>query len=298
MIETRPPSAAAGFTALPVTTQAIIFMAVAAAMSSVLHVGVRIMAERGLPSIEIVFLRTLFTIAFTLPLVLRPGRMAWRTAVPGRQLLRGVIGTLSMWAWYHALSNMRLADAATLGQTTSLFLVAGAAFWFRERVGRDRALALAAGLIGSLIILKPGVGVIDPMAGLALLSSALWATSLLMAKEMTRYDSALTLTFYQPLMIMPVAAVFAWPVWVTPSLGDLGIITVMSAAAAVSNYAMVRALGMADASVTAPIDYTKLLWTATAAYVLFAEVPAVSTWIGGSLIVAGTLWLAYAERRR
>jgi drug/metabolite transporter (DMT)-like permease len=224
--------------------------------------------------------------------------MAWRTNVPGRQIIRGILGTLSMWAWYHALSKMRLADAATLGQTTSLFLVAGAALWFREQVGRDRLLALGLGLIGAVIILKPGVGVIDPMAALALLSSALWATSLLMAKEMTRYDSALTITFYQPLMIMPVALAFAIPVWVTPNMGDMAILTGMSAAAAISNYSMVRALSLADASVTAPIDYTKLMWTTLAAYLLFAEVPGANTWLGGALIISGTLWLALSERKR
>lgn len=284
--------------AIDATTRAILFMALAAAMSSVLHVGVRAMAERGLPSIQIVCLRTLMTLLVTLPFVFRPGRMAWRTQVPGRQLLRGLVGTLSMWSWYHALSNMRLADAATLGQTTSLFLVLGAAVWFRERVGLNRWIALGTGLIGALVILKPGVGLVDTIALLAVLSSALWAMSLLMAKDMTRYDSPITITFYQPLMILPVAFVLALPGWRTPNLGDLAILAVMSVAAAISNYSVVRALGLADASITAPIDYTKLIWTATAGYLLFAEVPGFSTWIGGALIVAATLFLALSERRR
>jgi drug/metabolite transporter (DMT)-like permease len=286
------------FAALPVETRAIAFMALAALMSSGLHVGVRTMSDRGLPSIEIVFLRTLLTLLLTLPFVLRSGKGAWRTTVPGRQIVRGILGTLSMWAWYHALSNMRLADAATLGQTTSLFLVLGATLWFREKLTKVRLGALVLGFAGAVVMLKPGVGLIDPMALLALLSSLLWATSLLMAKEMTRFDATMTITFYQPLMIMPPALMLTIPVWVTPNAGDMAILTVMSAAAAVSNYCMVRALGMADAAVTAPIDYTKLLWTATAAYVLFAEVPTAQTWIGGALIVAGSLWLALSERRR
>lgn len=293
-----PTSRSARFAALPATSRAIAFMGLAAAMSSGLHVGVRVMSERGLPSIEIVFLRTALTLLLTAPFVFRPGQSAWRTTVPGRQIVRGLLGTLSMWAWYHALSNMRLADAATLGQTTSLFLVLGAFLWFREPLGRVRLMALGLGFAGAVVMLKPGVGLIDPLALLALLSSLLWATSLLMAKEMTRFDSTMTITFYQPLMIMPPALFLAIPIWVMPNAGDMAILTVMSAAAAVSNYCMVRALSLADAAVTAPIDYTKLLWTATCAYVLFGEVPTLQTWLGAALIIAGSLWLALSERRR
>jgi drug/metabolite transporter (DMT)-like permease len=283
--------------ALPASTRAILFMAVAAVMSSGLHVGVRTMSDRGLPSIEIVFLRTFLTLLLTAPFVFRPGQSMWRTTVPGRQIVRGLLGTSSMWAWYHALANMRLADAATLGQTTSLFLVLGAALWFREPLGRVRLGALALGFAGAVVMLKPGIGLVDPIALLALLSSLLWATSLLMAKEMTRYDATMTITFYQPLMIIPPVLIMTIPVWVTPSPVDMIILLAMSAAAATSNYCMVRALGMADAAVTAPIDYTKLLWTATAAYVLFGEAPTLQTWVGAGLIIAGSLWLSMAERR-
>jgi drug/metabolite transporter (DMT)-like permease len=281
-----------------VVTRAIAYMGLAALLSSFLHVGVRTVASHGLPSAEIVFLRTLLTIVVTLPFVFRPGQQAWRTNVPSGHLLRGSVGMCSMWAWYYALAHMPLGDAATLGQTTVLFVVAGSALWFRERVGVARWAALLTGMLGAVIVLKPGAGTWSLPALMALASSGLWALSLLMAKDIAKYDSTLTITFYQPLVIMPLALLATLPVWVTPSLADLGLLTVMAAAAGVSNYCMVKALSTADASITAPIDYTKLLWTTLAGYLLFGEVPGATSWFGAALIVAASLFIVIYERRK
>ena len=285
-------------TGMTTVTFAIALMGLSALMSSVMHVGVRLVAQGGLPIIEVVFLRTLLTLLLTLPFVFRPGHMAWRSNVPMLHVLRGGIGVLSMWAWYYALANLPLGLAVTLGQTTALFLVGGAALWFHERVGVVRWSALLAGLLGAVIALRPDAadGISWP-ALIAIASSALWASSLLMAKHLTRYDAPLTVTFYQPLTIMPLALLAALPVWTMPTLYDLAVLTLMAAAAGLSNFCSIKALSLADASLTAPIDYTKILWSTTAAYVLFAEVPGVSTWIGGALILTATLMITIYERR-
>lgn len=280
-------------------TLAIALMGFSAINSSVMHVGVRLVSQGDLPVIEVVFLRCLLTLILTLPFVFRPGHMAWRSNVPMSHMLRGGVGMLSMWAWYYALANLPLGLAVTLGQTTALFLVGGAAFWFREQVGPVRWAAILAGMVGAMIALQPsgGAGLGWP-AIVAVASSMLWALSLLMAKDMTRYDSPLTVSFYQPLTILPLALIGTIPVWTTPSLYDLAILSMMAAAAGVSNFCSIKALGLADASITAPIDYTKILWTTTAAYFLFGEVPGVSTWIGGALILAATLMITVYESRR
>jgi drug/metabolite transporter (DMT)-like permease len=279
-------------------TRAIALMAVASLLASIMHVGVRLVSSAGLPVIEIVFLRALLSLIVTAPFVFRPGQISWRSNAPSMHGIRGMVGTTSMWAWYYALANMPLGLATTLGQTTSLFLVVGAAVWFHEHVGAVRWLALSGGMVGAVIALKPGNGDLGWAALIAIGSSVLWAISLLMAKDMTRYDSALTISFYQPLTIAPLAFLATIPVWVTPTPYDLWLLLVMAISASIGSFCSIKALGLADASITAPIDYTKILWSTAAAYVLFAEVPHVSTWIGGALIVAATLGLTLYERRK
>jgi EamA-like transporter family. len=135
-------------------------MLLAGAMSSLLHVGVRIVSPE-IPTIEIVFLRSTFTILVTLPFLVRPGQRAWRSSRFDLQLLRGVVGVCSMTTWYYALAVMPLADAGALSFTTPIFVSLGAALFFGESVGLRRWTAVIVGLIGTTIVLRPGEGVIS-----------------------------------------------------------------------------------------------------------------------------------------
>jgi len=274
----------------------ILAMLVAGVSSSLLHLGVRILSET-VPTMVIVLLRTVFTLLFTLPIVLRSADVAWRTSRPGLQILRGAVGVLSMSTWYYALGQLPLADSGALSFTTGLFVTLGAAVWFREAIGIRRIMALVIGFIGVLIILRPGSGVITVAAALAVLSSFLWAVSLLMAKHLSRHDSTLTISFYQPLLITPFAIIGAIPVWVTPDARALLILLGMGAIAAVGNYAYIHALKVADTAIVMPFDYVRLLYAAGWGYLFFGEVPGGATWIGAVLIVGAAVFIAVRERQ-
>ncbi len=171
-----------------VVVGAVLLMLFAGFNSSLLHLGVRFVGAE-LPSIEIVFLRALFTLLMTAPFVFRPGKLAWRTNNLPLQILRGAIGVASMWTWYYALANVPLADAGVLSFTTPIFITLGAALYFREVVGAVRASAVVLGLIGAMVVLKPGFDTVSLAAVAAVGSSILWAMSLLIAKDLTRSDS-------------------------------------------------------------------------------------------------------------
>lgn len=275
---------------------AVTMMLMAGVMSSVLHIGVRCISPH-LPTLEIVFLRSLITLLVTLPIVLRPGHLAWRTGNLSLQMTCGIIGVCSMSAWYHALGAMPLADAGALSFTTAIFVTIGAAVWFREPVGLRRWSAVLAGLVGALIVLKPGSGVISFAAILAVGSSALWAATLLLSKQLSKYDSAMTITFYQPLMILPIALIGTIPNWVAPTSEVWLWLMAMGVAAAVSNYGYIMAMRIADVAVSMPADYLRLLWMASWGYWLFGEIPTVSTWIGGALIIGATFFITIREQQ-
>ena len=264
------------------------------AISSLLHIGVRHVSPH-LPTLEIVTLRSLFTILVTLPFVLRPGRFAWRTNNLKLQMTRGLIGVCSMSSWYYALGQVPLADAGALSFTTAIFVTIGGALWFREPVGLRRWAAVIVGLLGALVVLKPGAGVISFGAMLAAVSSALWAVSLLMSKQLARYDSAITISFYQPLTIIPWAALAAIPGWVTPSFDILLVLFGMGIAAAIGNYGYIMALRIADVSISMPADYVRLLWMASWGYWIYGEIPGASTWVGAALIIGAAFFITIRE---
>ncbi len=279
-----------------VVIAAILLMLLAGMMASLLHVGVRVVSPE-VPTIQIVLLRSVFTILVTFPLLFRKGKLAWRSNRLDLQAMRGIVGVCSMTAWYYALSVLPLADAGALSFTTAIFVSLGAGLYFGERVGIRRWSAVAVGLIGTAIVLKPGAGVLSWGAVAALGSSILWAVSLLMAKNLAKYDSSLTITFYQPLMIAPFALLGTLPVWVWPSAETWFILFGMGLVAGVGNYAYVHALRIADASLSMPADYVRLLWMVGWGYLLFAEIPAISTWVGAALIIASTAFITWRESR-
>jgi drug/metabolite transporter (DMT)-like permease len=275
---------------------AVGLMLFAGICSSLLHIGVRHLSPY-LPSVEIVALRSLFTLVVTLPVVLLTAGAAWRTSRVELHLVRGIVGVFSMWTWYHALGSLPLADAGALSFTTGLFVTIGAALWFREAVGVRRWSAVAVGFVGAVIILRPGSGVISVPAVWAVLSSALWGLSLLMAKHLAKHDSSLTISFYQPLTTAPMALLMALPVWVWPEPFALAVLVGMGVVAAVGNYSYIHALRMADASLVMPADYVRLLWMAGWGFLFFAEVPLAATWLGAALIVGATFFITWREAR-
>ena len=279
----------------PVLT-AVLMMLMAGFTSSLLHLGVRYTSPH-LPTIEIVALRSALTILVTLPFMWQAPTSAWRTNNWRLQVMRGAVGVTSMTSWYYALGQMPLADAGALSFTTGIFITIGAALYFGEPVGRRRWTAVVVGLFGAIIVLRPGQGVITWAAIAAIGSSVLWATSLLMAKELGRHDSSLTVTFYQPLMIAPVAMLGTLPVWVTPQPQIWLALLGMGIAAAIGNYGYVRAMRLADASITVPVDYARLLWMVGWGYALFGEVPDTATWVGAALILGSALFITFREQQ-
>jgi drug/metabolite transporter (DMT)-like permease len=275
---------------------AVLLMLMAGLTASFLHLGVRYVSPH-LPTIEIVCLRSIFTILVTLPIVFRPGQVSWRTNNLSLQVTRGLVGVCSMTAWYYALGQMPLADAGALSFTTAIFVTIGAALWLGEHVGIYRWTAVIVGLIGALVVLKPGAGVISWAAIAAAASSALWALSLLMSKALAKYDSVTTITFYQPLMILPVAMIGTVPVWVMPSFEVWMCLIAMGIAAAIGNYGYIKALRIADVSVSMPADYLRLLWMASWGYWLFDEIPTATTWIGAALIIGAAFFITVREQQ-
>jgi len=289
-------AAASGAAERSLVVVATLFMLFAGFNSSLLHLGVRFVGAE-LPPVQTTFLRTLFSLLLTAPFVFRPSNIAWRTNNLPLQFLRGLVGVVSTSVWYYALANMPLADAAVLSFTTPIFITIGAAFFFTEPVGRLRASAVALGLLGAVVILKPGFQAVSLAAIAAIVANMLWAVSQLMAKQLTRYDSTITIAFYQPLMIAPIAGLATIPVWVMPSTQVWLALIGMGGVAALGNFCYVQALRMIDASILMPADYVRLLWMVMWGYLIFSEVPGWSTWLGAALIVGSTLFVTWREAR-
>jgi drug/metabolite transporter (DMT)-like permease len=182
-----------------------------------------------------------------------------------------------------------------LSFTKPLFATLGAAVLLHETVRARRWVAVLIGFLGVLLVLRPGTDTVSLSAVLVLVSALALAGATLLIKRLTATESATTIVLYQAVFMTAMSLPLALFHWRTPGLAVLPFLVVIGAFGTISWLCMTRAFALVDASVVMPFEFARLPLTAFAAYVLFAEVPTVWTWLGGAVIFGSTAYITHRE---
>lgn len=292
-----PPSTHPRTLIIGQSLRGILLMLASTALITTMVVGVRWLAEE-MHAFEIALFRNLFGLLALTPLLLRSGPTLLRTQRLGMLSLRAILNSISMLLFFLAITLVPIAKIAAFGFTTPLFVTVLAVLILRERLGWVRAIGLAIGFGGALIVLRPGLEVINIGSIYALGSAGVWAFAIMVTKMLSRTESSVTITFYGAMIMVPVTLVPALFVWTTPTLSQLAGLVLLGAIWMSAQLCMTQALKFADASLVMPFDFAKLIWGAIAGFIFFTEVPAIWTWIGGSLILGATTYVGVSERNR
>lgn len=252
-----------------------------------------------LPSIEIAWIRFLVFAMIMVPAMV-PGSPLY--ALPTRRvgllLIRGAALLGSSLFFISGLRYLPIAEASATGFVAPLFVTALSIVFLSEKVGVRRWLATAAGLIGVLIILRPGTGAFHVAAFFPIVSALAWATTLIMTRMMSGREHAITIMTYSSIAGVAILSVLVPFVWVTPTWHDIMFGILIGVASTAGQWIVVLAFRYADASVLAPFSYTQLLWVASLGFLVFGEVPDVWTVAGTAFIVGSGLYTAHRERVR
>jgi drug/metabolite transporter (DMT)-like permease len=251
-----------------------------------------------LDSFQLAFFRASLGLLFVLPFAIGAGWGVLRTRQPGLHVLRGIAGSVAMMCGFYALTRMSLADATAITFTTPLFLTLLAALVLHESVRWRRWSATALGFLGVLVMLRPGEGVLELAALVALFGASCIATVRLVIKRLAASDGALTIIVWFGLVSTTVSAVPAALVWRTPTLFDLGLLVLLGCLASLTQVFMIRGYRAGEASALAPFEYFRLPFAMMYGFLLFAELPDLYTLLGASIIVASTLYIARREHVR
>jgi drug/metabolite transporter (DMT)-like permease len=281
---------------LPAPLRGALWMCAATTAFALMVTLVRELTE-GLHPLEVVFFRSAFGLLAMVPWLLRQGLGVLRTEHLRGHLLRALIAIFAMVGWFTTLSLMPLAEATALSFTAPLFTSVLAVLMLREVMRLRRWLATALGFLGVLIIVRPGLTVVQPAALLAIGTAAIWAFSTILVKTMARTESAGAITTYMALLTTPITLVAALLVWQGPTLGQIALAALLGAAGSAGHFCMSRALAAADASLVVSFDYLRLPLVALAAYLAFGEVPDAWVWLGGAVIAASGIYIAQREAR-
>jgi len=252
-----------------------------------------------LPSTEIAWIRFLVFALIMLPGML-PGSplYAMRTERLGLQLMRGAALLGSSLFFISGLRFLPIAEASATGFVSPLFVTALSIVFLGEHVGVRRWLATAVGLIGVLIILRPGSGAFHPAAFFPIVSALAWACTLIMTRMLSGTEHASTTMTYSSIAGVLILSALVPFVWVAPTWHDILFGILIGVASTAGQWIVVLAFRYADASVLAPFSYTQLLWVSLLGFVIFGEVPDLWTVTGAGFIVASGLYTAHRERIR
>jgi drug/metabolite transporter (DMT)-like permease len=281
---------------LPPPLRGALWMCVAATAFAVMINLVRQLTDVFDP-LQVVFFRNAFGLLAMLPWLMRGGVGLLRTERIGMHLGRAAIGMVAMVLWFTTLSLMPLAEATALSFTAPMFTSVLAVLFLGEVMRARRWTAIAVAFTGALIVIRPGVAALDPVALLAVFTALVWASSTILVKVMARTESAGAIVTWLTLLLTPLSLVPALFVWVTPTAEQLLLAGLLGLAGSIGHFCLTRALAVTEATVVVPFDYLRLPLVALIAYLAFGESPDLWTWVGGGVIAASGIYIAQREAR-
>lgn len=247
---------------------------------------------------QMMWIRYILVFLFAWFIVRRQGlRNALRTKRPGLQIVRSLVAVVEGGMFVLAFRYLPLADTHAIAATSPLIVIALGVAFLGERAGPARWLAVVAGFIGVMMIIRPGLRTLDWPVLLPLVGAAMWAGYQVMTRLASRSDSADTSLIWSVLVAL-VVTTFVGPIdWQWPTAGAWGLMVIIAFIGAIAHYALIKALDYAEAGAVQPYSYTLLVWAALLGAVVFGDVPDGWTILGAAIVVASGLYTWHHDRR-
>ena len=251
----------------------------------------------AIPPFEIQFFRSVTSLIILGPILAFKGWSALKTEHPKLQVTRNLIHFAAQLGWITGVIMLPLSEVFAIEFTTPAWAALIAAIFLGEKLNRGRIIAVILGLIGVFIILKPGMASINPGTFAVLAAAIGFAFVIVATKSLTKTDTPLTILLYMTLLQLPIGAILASIVWVTPNILQLFWLFICGAMGVSAHYCTARALKLADASIAAPMDFMRLPLIVLVGYVLYAESAEIAVLLGAIIIFVGNYYSIRFEQK-
>jgi len=254
----------------------------------------------------------LLLMGFVVPL--EGGFHVLRTKRLGVHVIRGTAVVFANMCFFLGLASMKLADAVAIFFVSPLIITAFSVLFLGEKVGPRRWVAVGIGMIGVLVVMRPGSSAFQSSSLLPLAAAFGYATLHILTRRIGGTERAVTMTFYIMLVFITASGLiglavgdgrfagqsqpaleFLFRPWVWPSLSHWPLFVLLGACSSLGGYLISQAYKLCEAGLAAPFEYVALPLSIFWGFTVFGELPDVATWAGVALIMAGGLYMFWRE---
>jgi len=294
----------------------IISALIAATAFSINDLGIKFLSG-DYPLHQIVLFRASIGLMFTLAIFvpLDGGLSNLKTRRFGMHLIRALFVVTANTLFFMGIAALPLSEATSIFFVSPMVITLFSILFLGERVGVWRWTAVLAGLLGVLIMFRPGTSSFQLASFFPFVAAICYAALHILTRKLGTTDKASTMAFYIQLTFVFVSATvglsfgdgrfagtgdpsvdFLMRQWVWPqSTGDLMIMIGLGVASAIGGYAISQAYRLGEAATIAPFEYLSLILAIIWGITIFSEWPDVTAWIGISLIFASGLLVFWRE---
>lgn len=254
--------------------------------------------DASIPTVMVVFVRSGFGLLFFIPILIKERSSLSRINNIPLHIIRVTLAVLAMLCTYYTYRNLPIAFATSIGMTSPIFTTALSGLILKEVIGYKKWGLVILGYIGALIVIKPTSFILDAAIITALLANLLAATCIIIIKILSKKNSIVTIMLVGNVGIFTVSFLMSLVQWHPLTAYDMGLLSLTGALGIITQLCLNIVIKRTSPSFVAPFEYSRMLFATVIGFVVFNEIPAISTIIGVSIIIASTYTMLLLKKKQ
>ena len=278
---------------LPVLS-GVALMVLAILSFSLMEVLVKLVSPR-VDTIQVLWFRNAGQLLITLIVVAPRLPQVIHAKYPKLQILRALFMMGATASFFIGYQRNSLIETNAIAQTAPIFITLGAVLFLGEKIGRHRAISVAIGMVGAMIILRPGTTSFSPWLLFPMIGALIYSGYALATRFVGQDEDVATSLLWTGAIATAIFTCLVPFVWVTPAWADLAMLCGIGCLGTLAQLFLTSAFARSEASALAPISYVSLVFSAIWGIVIFDHYPDTPVYLGALVIVAAGLYVWHRE---
>lgn len=245
----------------------------------------------NISSYEIIFFRFLFSVIVLLPFIIR--KKSSSSTIMRIHFIRGFLLFVGIILWCVGLKIVKLTVATSINFIMPIFILVLARVFLKETFNRLKLIATILGFIGTFVVVNPTSVDFNSASVVFILSAIIFALLDIINKRFAIQESMINMLFYSSLFVLIFSIIPVFYNWTTPTFSDLFYLFLLGITSNLILYCLLKSFKLIEVSSVAPYRYIELIFSAGFGYIIFDEMPDLTTIIGSAIIIVATVILVY-----